>query len=500
MLNDILKSTIESQGSLAVLAASGRKSHNPIVQGSAISARAVARDLLYLCDVSYNILDFPFAKHRTKALSQPMSLTKIIRWFGVYGTLFLGGSFFSTTADAEQLDSFGQSVAVQDSPEEETESSDDTEEEDTPEAEEGEQLLTDAELVDLKKLYDQLGNANFQVREAATSQLTKFGPGAVKPLKKLQSEEKSAEVVARCQLAIDHIERSGLSARIELFMRSPANIEEHQFYGWPAFSKVVGAGRMARQLFISMLARHDRLCNESVSNEGFVEYEQEFIKLLQDDIKHYHLTTVADAVVAQYLMIQLKDKSTADLEMISNRLATTAPYSTELNDSPTKTLKRLTGLWMTNIQRDPAYALMAALNFQVPEGAILARKTLTSGDTGGLNYGLCMQTLMVYGTMDDLPLVERFFKDIRDVSRHTILLGDGSSGTIVQEYRDLALGVAVQIRGYTMTDYFPAVTPHHLRRFMPDSIMFAGADPMALREAAFERYEKAVAGQQSSAN
>ncbi len=136
------------------------------------------------------------------------------------------------------------------------------------------ELLSEAETALIKELFSQLGNASFQKREEATTRLIAFGPRAVAVLKENTATSKDPEVVARSQLIIDHLEKSGIPARIDLFMKSPGDVQQHKFYGWNRFSEIAGTSRLARRIFADMLVRHDRLCNEDVSDRDLATLNQ----------------------------------------------------------------------------------------------------------------------------------------------------------------------------------------------------------------------------------
>ncbi len=353
-------------------------------------------------------------------------------------------------------------------------------------------VLTDDEKAQLREVFDRLGAAEFQVREQATTELIQFGDKAIEPLKQWQSESTNPEVLARLKLIIDHIENSGLPKRIAVFMSAPADVKKHGFYGWPSFSKVAGSNRVARRIFTQMLERHSRICNEDLSLEQMDALQIEIVKSLWDLRRTTGETSIADAVVLQYLMIRLGKKSSEELERLTSDLVRFAPYARELNfQEDNSTLKRITGQWMGTVQRDTAGAMVVSLNYRIKEGLLIARNVLKNGMPDEMNFNVAMQVLLVFGDVEDLQIVESYFENDRVVFRENDF-ADGVMVEVQQQFRDLALAVAVHLRGLTMTDYFPTVQPHHLRRYNPMTLKFLGSDTEQLRREAFEKYKAAT--------
>ncbi len=219
------------------------------------------------------------------------------------------------------------------------------------------------------------------------------------------------------------------------------------------------------------------------------------MKALTDELRAFNETTIADAVALQVLMIRLKENSSEDLERLTARLVSFAPYSAELNNEKgTKTLKRITGKWIDSTTRDPTRPLLVALQYNIPEGAGVARRVLEVGPADEIVYNLAMQTILVYGDATDIPLVEKYFDNERIVFKE----GHEANGVvyeITQLYRDLALAVAVHLRGYEMREYFPKAEPHHLRKYSPETLKFVGVDADIQRRLAFELYKESIAKQ-----
>lgn len=116
---------------------------------------------------------------------------------------------------------------------------------------------------DIERLIQQLGATDFAERNSAEEQLLRLGRRALpRLLWAVRSPNGYAdnEIRMRAQRLIVEIQRIDFNERVSEFLAAPEGDEsDFGFPGWQRFADIVGDGKRARQMFLSMYKSHPKL-------------------------------------------------------------------------------------------------------------------------------------------------------------------------------------------------------------------------------------------------
>ena len=145
--------------------------------------------------------------------------------------------------------------------------------------------------------------------------------------------------------------------------------------------------------------------------------------------------------------------------------------------------RRLLGRWVAkNATPNTAIQnLTLAFNFELKEGAELARRMLASNDGPVETKPYAMLAVGRFGTNDDIPLMEKFFSDARVCVRQR-----GGLREMQIQVKDVALAVALHLSHQDLKTYgLTHVQNNPQMLFLPNTIWFADDDA---RQAAFQKW------------
>lgn len=113
----------------------------------------------------------------------------------------------------------------------------------------------------VSELVADLGRAEFNVRERASSQLLDLGPQAVQSLKNLPAGL-SKEARSRAASILEVLERRSLKEISQSFLVDPDIDNSHGLPAWHLFCEIVGGTRNAKLLYLDLLKSHSEIATQ----------------------------------------------------------------------------------------------------------------------------------------------------------------------------------------------------------------------------------------------
>lgn len=344
---------------------------------------------------------------------------------------------------------------------------------------------------------EQLASPSAQTRQAATDRLLGVDNVQLTELRRRLPTTVDPEARARIGLVISRIESTRIPVRRTQFLRQPDAVDQHLFYGWPAFRDIIGDTRKTRMIFLDLAAQYPLLADQAFEQpEEIRKMAEQTFGMVDSRMSDMQNITTIDAVAAQYAGLRLfeidPDAINTIREARTLRMVSMFPYSQELIQTNSQALRQLTNAWLATVRFERFRGLLVSLDFDLDSGRTLALRSLAElPRIPNEEFGHAMLTLARFGEDEDLAVIEPLIADDDRLIIENVPQPDGTLKQVVQRRGDLALFAAISIRNALPQEYFPRFQPHPTRLALPNTLSFVEeGGPSAEREAARERYRQ----------
>ena len=346
------------------------------------------------------------------------------------------------------------------------------------------------------KLVEQLGASDFAAREQATAELLSQGEVA---LPRLRAVPDSApyEVRHRARLIQQQIEDDKFRALSRSFLLDLDDSNSYGLPGWDRYRQLVGSTRTCKLLFLDMIRQQPEVAQlielagvENASPAAVSSLERlasmEATRL-RDNLFLLREPKIGDSVAM--LMVAAILPSQTPVE-ISDIISISERRSFEGNihkEGYRNCLRKLLGAWLpkTHVALSPA-AMNCALNYDLAEGAEIARRCLTANydcDTRKLAF----YCLARFGNETDVKRIAPLLEDraIAEEFAHGTLMSEvhesnapppgvqpepANGNNMVVRINDLALVTSMLLLGENPQQVFPRYEAHDRLGFFIHSL------------------------------
>ncbi|MCP4784899.1 MAG: hypothetical protein GY903_09480 [Fuerstiella sp.] len=302
----------------------------------------------------------------------------------------------------------------------------------------------------VEQLVQDLGSDSFLVRRAAAAALRKAGPDAISALRKAQPTS-TLDVKDQIQSILRELERKSFGFRLSQLQQTLAAADASDLPEWGRFSTLVGKDKKSVELYIRLLKSEADLFGTAMNSPGTLptQIQKRAAELVQTTRPTSQKTEPfsVDSYAAVLLLAGNKETrlpggtSTGISALLQQPQFMTAVRSPQQGNA----FSRLVGAYILRDRIAPAVPISFARKHPMPEGPILARKVLQTAR--GSNPLWAMMLLAEQGSVEDLPLLESVFKN------KSILIGNSDRTGYVVQIGDLALAVAIHLRGQDPRDF-----------------------------------------------
>lgn len=297
-------------------------------------------------------------------------------------------------------------------------------------------------------LVEELGAAEYSVREAAAARLLAAGPSAQAALK-AGFDHPDLEIRLRSREIAERLERDDREKKLTAFLADPTSVEKHDLPGWSKLEEAVGASRAAREAYVAIYRERPEVL-EAIA-KGPLTAERELLRLSQNlqNMMQSRSPDMDDLVAAMLLdEYATPEASFERVVLIHNLLSNIQLQQTVSAEPDTTPAMRLLKRW---VMRDPGpamrqFKLRTAMLYQFgPEALDLGRKTLAAGDAEQSSDPIATAMLAIgrYGTPADTEALSEYLDE--DEICHTWFQGNGESIKI--QVRDVAMAIALNLNG-----------------------------------------------------
>jgi hypothetical protein len=309
-----------------------------------------------------------------------------------------------------------------------------------------------------------------------------------------------AEVRARARQVLNVVRETDFRLRLKAFESDTTGQLNHDLPSWDRFRREIGESREARDLFVAMqraeanlletLAENPKAAAARLPERCQVAQSALYVQMHMQDELQFPIVT-AGTVAALLFVAGAEEVHVDDQDAIYMDSIIHFPnFEEELrNGLQSQNCRRLLGRWIAkNVTPSIAMQnLTLAFNFELKEGAELARRMLAANDGPVEAKPYALLAVGRFGTSEDVPLLERFFKDARVCVRHR-----GGFREVQIQVRDFALAVALHLTQQELKPYgLTHVQNNAQMLFLPNTVWFADE---AARDAAFQKWSDWQAG------
>ena len=361
-----------------------------------------------------------------------------------------------------------------------------------PESEQSAEAPSDAEVI---SLVEQLGDAEFTVRERATQRLIDVGLSAVDALR-VGSEHPDREIRYRSRRILATVQDLDFESRLKAFLSSSDGTRDYDLPGWKQYREFAGDDRHVRELFVDMQRSESELLSaiadgKKSTNEALTKRVQAIQQAMQ---LNRNKAIIDIGTIATLLFAAMNDDVTVPplaSQTISNFL-----YQPSFNNAihsgggRPAVLRRMLAEWIR--RRTDAVnvyqSMMLALRYEVKEGLVPAARALRDAarqmnqpsNAHLRQYGLL--TFARFGGKEHIALVEPLLQD------KTPYGGQRNVNNVRYrtQIRDIALATLVRLAGLEYRDFgFAHLQKHPQYVFNASTLAFADDKE---RDAAIEKW------------
>ncbi len=352
----------------------------------------------------------------------------------------------------------------------------------------------------IAELVDQLGATDFDSRERATAELLSQGEVA---LPRLRAVPNSApyEVRHRARLIQQQIEDDKFRTLSRSFLLDLDGGKSYGLPGWDSYRQLVGSTRICKLLFLEMIRQQPEVAQlielasaenaSPVAASSLARLASMEATRLRDELFLLREPKIGDSVAM--LMVAATLSSQTPVE-ISDIISISERRSFEGNihkEGYRNCLRKLLGAWLpkTHVAMSPA-AMDCALNYDLVEGAEIARRCLTANFENDTRK-LAFYCLARFGNETDVKRIAPLLEDraIVDQFAHGALMSEVhesntppplapeepvSGNNLVVRINDLALVTSILLLGENAQQAFPSYEEHDRLGF----IIYSLASPV----------------------
>jgi hypothetical protein len=348
-------------------------------------------------------------------------------------------------------------------------------------------------------LVSDLSSPAFAKRQKAVAQLLQLDAPAV-ALLEIKLETATEPVAVQLRQVIPKLRKRLFDDRIEALEGDQKPTDLTGMPDWDRFVSVTGNAEAALPVYLEMLKTERALfAHRMFSSAELSEYLEERTAVLRAACNG-EIEEEFPVASAAALMLIASDES------VVLRRATSTNISESLQDSRfgklitdgfhAKTLRALTSEWLKRPGIAADRPLLLSIEFQFPVGREIALRTLERRvyNQSSAYSLLCLGALQ---QTDTLPAVEQVLNDEmasrpiwppRGKTADDLIFGREVKSTYSVQARDVALAVAIHLRGRRPSEFGMDVMSSELHLFTFDSM---GFDTEEDRNAAMSRYRAA---------
>jgi len=284
----------------------------------------------------------------------------------------------------------------------------------------------DEAVVDVEPLIEQLGHAQYTIRQQAGAKLLALGfdarPALVASLNSLD-----LEIRLQARRILTSIDEQAFLGRLEAFVAGDAPVDAREFPAWPQFIELTGADPTSRRLFVEMQKSEHRLLKvyaETPPKAGAELWSRcDQIQRSRNLQPVYRITLSPGRIAALLLVasdeaVQGRGKSAAYLNTFCNQ----EPVRRGLHGEFHRPLREVLGAWIRSADAHSTYhALRLSMRFNLVDGLAPAEKILVNhaqNQKNVLQYALL--TIGKLGDFRHIPLVEGFLEEETRCAVHTV--------------------------------------------------------------------------------
>ncbi len=367
-----------------------------------------------------------------------------------------------------------------------------------------ENALSDPSEAWVAERIQKLKSERFAERQAASDELIRSGPTVLPRLKECSRQEADLDFQGRLHAIIATIEDRELQSRTKLFLRDLNSDHDHGFPGWDSFRRLAGKGRLSRQWMIDLNRHYPDLVQAVAHNpDQLPEVLTKTMESLLDRRSRGEVLEVVDGIAMMYGFVAGKKLNDPRLEYGTYWVISNSRLMSKLADRSWRNpLKPMLTQLYERTDFSKLEALSLAFRWDLPEGAILARKVL-SDPPGDLRlYWRASESLAKFGSKEDILLFkpwlenETLFAELR--SERAIGVdpnGLGQNPLDQIQYvkaiclvQDIALAASVLLSGEPLKEYCPRARVDELGWLQVGTLGFL-EDEADLRKSALTKWK-----------
>lgn len=398
------------------------------------------------------------------------------------------------------------------------------------------QSKTGADAEEVEALIERLSSTAFAARETASTRLLEIGEPALELLHKLELHP-SLEVRERAKRICEEIERRVFDSVTKKFILDPDTTQSYGLPAWDGFRAIAGDSRTSKLLFVMMLREHHELaiCVDAAGHAKNTPNEPIVLQQLQARAIREAERLRANGMRGQFpeagdtvalLMACTLLKDAAPIEV--NETIVSSLYRREVGDyfvkpGYSRSMRALAGQWIPKTQAVLAdEAMMIALQRNVPEGVVVARRHLDAASDQETRTR-AFQCLARFGNESDIAnaavhLNDESILSVFEEQSEVGLSADGidvsnrpppggrqpqptkgSERSMIVRVSDLALAVCMVLGSEDVVSVFPKYKPNDLNGILLMDVAFA-SDEQDLHKQAIANWLRKHAQSNEKAN
>jgi hypothetical protein len=305
----------------------------------------------------------------------------------------------------------------------------------------------------IAQLISDLGSEEFNVREAASDELTRIGLPAFTALESASSHA-DREVRYRSQRILGLIREHDLKRRLEAFLSGKELAGEYPLPGWSRFKKTYGDEGQTRSLFVEM-QRADAELMRAIEEgpQPAAEMVAQRMLQLQDSLRLGIQQQLSPGQVTAALFVAAEPD--VKLSTQAQQLLLNQCYQQSFRDVVGKegfARKMLAAIIRGSDDNSAYQAMQVAYQLNMPEGIVPALRILNNKGAVRSSYmtAYALVTVARSGEAAHMPLVEKLLTDTATISQST----QQNKVTLEIQVRDAALAAAILLTKQELKDYF----------------------------------------------
>jgi hypothetical protein len=316
------------------------------------------------------------------------------------------------------------------------------------------EVLSDAQADQARKLVRQLGDGNYRIREQASEKLIRMG-SAVAPVLREGLAYPDPEIRFRCRIILPRAMSYDLERRLQPFLAGKEDRDHPPLASWKKFKTLVGDSGKTRELFAAMF-RCDSDFLGSLENHPAQLHERmsaRCVELNQSLASSSRSVCGADQL-ALLLLASLEPRVKMDPDAqsyLSSALVSLSlrPHGKDMLKT-NEPIRKLLIQYIANCNGYTAHnGLYVLATLQLKEAPDIARRFLKDSECEPYNRALAMSILGKIAGKASLPDILPFIDDATAVGETQF----GRGSRIKTQLRDVALATLVQMSGQSLADY-----------------------------------------------